>query len=414
MRSLLIYLFLITSISTCSQGKLKLFIDCKNAAVCDFNYIRQQIPVADFVRDRLQSDVHILITRQSAGNGGDLYSMILIAQKPMQENNDTLQFITEANATPDDVRQKIVKAISSSIVPYLLRSGQMDMVNISFENTTDSFAAVTDKWNYWNFRIGGNAYFSGDNNYRQRSFSANAYAGRITDASKTEFFLYKSSERNRYTIMDSNEFYYLSTVNDYMEFEQSYVKTISPKWSWAIQGEFRKSTYNNIRNESAIAAGIEYNIFPYKASNTKFLAFRYMMEATQRNYIEETIYGKKKQTLFSNDLGLYASVTQPWGNISSSIEWYNYLHDLSKNNLSINANIQLQLFKGISFNFYVYGSIINDQLSVAKEGATQEEVLLRLRALSASYNYYTGIGINYRFGTSLNNYVNPRFTNGRN
>jgi hypothetical protein len=415
MKQILLFFSIFTCTAVQSQEKLKLFIDCQNAAFCDFNYIREQVPVVDFVRDRLESDVHVLITMQTAGNGGKRYTVLLLGQKQWAAYSDTLHYTSGATNTQDEVRQHLAKLVASGIVPYLLKKGNADLINVSFGTKDINPGSKTkDPWNYWNFRIGGNAYFSGDNNYRQKSISANAFAGRITDDSKIEFFVYKSTEKNRYTITDNNDQYYLSTLNDYMEFEQSYVKSMGPKWSWALQSEYRSSTYDNVKSQVSVAAGFEYNLFPYKASNTRFLTLRYMIGATGRSYFEETIYGRKKESLLSNDIGLYISFTKPWGNISSAITWYNYLHDFSKNNLSVNTNMQLQLFKGISLNFYVYGSIINDQLSVPKGAATQEEILLKLRALSTSYNYSTGIGINYRFGSKFNNYVNPRFTNGRN
>ena len=79
----------------------------------------------------------------------------------------------------------------------------------------------------------------------------------------------------------------------------------------------------------------------------------------------------------------------------------------------MNANVELQLFKGISINFYGNASLIKDQLHLSKQGATSQEILLKLKALSTSYNYYTGMGISYRFGSKFNNIVNPRFTNGK-
>ena len=54
---------------------------------------------------------------------------------------------------------------------------------------------------------------------------------------------------------------------------------------------------------------------------------------------------------------------------------------------------------------------MRDQLSLPKEEATEEEILLRLRALKTADNYFGNVGISYRFGSSLNNVVNPRFDN---
>jgi hypothetical protein len=54
-------------------------------------------------------------------------------------------------------------------------------------------------------------------------------------------------------------------------------------------------------------------------------------------------------------------------------------------------------------------AIIHDQLSLTKEGATAEEVLLRQQQIASQYNYSFKVGFSYTFGSIYNNVVNPRF-----
>jgi hypothetical protein len=51
-----------------------------------------------------------------------------------------------------------------------------------------------------------------------------------------------------------------------------------------------------------------------------------------------------------------------------------------------------------------------DLLSLAKGSLTREEVLLRQSQLATTYRAFLYAGINYTFGSVLNNVVNPRFT----
>ncbi len=334
--------------------KLKLYIDCSQSD-CDFDFIRTQIPVVHYVRDRKESDIHVLIIQQPAGNGGRKFNVLFLGQNQYAAKQDTLQFFTNANAAQDNIRQQLVKAIQAGIASYLAKTGQLDKINISFKLDTllqDQNKINTDKWNNWVFGIGGRGRFSGDKNYKEKNLSANISAARVTEKSKLQFHLYKKTSKNSYSITDSGEKIWLKTKNNYFEAEQEFVKSISSKWSWAIETAFRKSSYDNLKGAISTAAGIEYNIFPYTSSSTKFLTLRYMIEVTRRNYLEETIFDKMSETLFSNNLGAYIYFTQPWGSVSSSVTWYNYLHDFSKNNLSIDANVELQLIKGVSINFF--------------------------------------------------------------
>ena len=49
--------------------------------------------------------------------------------------------------------------------------------------------------------------------------------------------------------------------------------------------------------------------------------------------------------------------------------------------------------------------------ALPEAGATPDEILLRRRELATSYSYFTFINLQYRFGSTLNNTVNPRFPN---
>ncbi len=416
---MLLFIILLTQISATSRAqerhRLRIYLDCLNAD-CDFDYVRQQITLADFVNDRTESDVHILVSFQVAGNAGNKYFIRLIGQGEYNHLQDTLSFFQISNSSYNELRIQMVKFIKAGLIPYLMRSGQQfKSVNIEFLPSEDrsSDSGSRDKWNYWVFQIGGRASFSGDKNYKENSWGGRFTASRVTEKSKLQLEFFNSTSRNSYMIEEAAQKKFIHTTNDYIYSNAALIKSLSSRWSLSTEFGLRKSTYDNIAGKMIASAGLEYNIYPYKLSSNKFLVIRYLLMADNRRYIEETIFAKMKETLYANELGIYASFTQAWGSISSYVSWYNYLHDISKNNLSIHANVELQLFKGFSLSFYADASIIKDQLNLGKGGATSEEVLLRLKALSTNYNYYTGIGLTYRFGSSLNNFVNPRFTNGR-
>jgi hypothetical protein len=103
---------------------------------------------------------------------------------------------------------------------------------------------------------------------------------------------------------------------------------------------------------------------------------------------------------------------QKWGSINVSFGYSNYLHDWSKNNISLDGFIELRIAKGLTANFGGGASIIHDQLGLVKGGATTQEVLLRRKQLATQYQYFTMFGFTFTFGSIYNNVVNPRFGNG--
>ena len=55
--------------------RLRVFLDCTE---CYPDYLRSEITFVDYVRDRTEADVHLLITRSSTGGGGREYNVELI------------------------------------------------------------------------------------------------------------------------------------------------------------------------------------------------------------------------------------------------------------------------------------------------------------------------------------------------
>ena len=70
----------------------------------------------------------------------------------------------------------------------------------------------------------------------------------------------------------------------------------------------------------------------------------------------------------------------------------------------------VRLFKGLSVNLFGDYVVLHDQIYLAKGDLTPAEVLLRQSQLATSYNAFIFLGLNYTFGSVLNNIVNPRFS----
>jgi hypothetical protein len=100
---------------------------------------------------------------------------------------------------------------------------------------------------------------------------------------------------------------------------------------------------------------------------------------------------------------------QKWGNISSTLQGFHYFNDLQKNNLMLDTNVSVRIFRGLSFNMFGGISRVRDQISLPKGNASLEDVLLRRKELATGYSYYASIGLSYTFGSIYSNVVNPRF-----
>ena len=96
--------------------------------------------------------------------------------------------------------------------------------------------------------------------------------------------------------------------------------------------------------------------------------------------------------------------------MSASISYSNFLQNTKYFSLNTEVNVRVNIQGNISiFGFSSY-NIIRDQLNLRKGNVSSTDILTRQRQLATGYEFLTGFGISYRFGSKLNNFVNPRLT----
>jgi len=70
--------------------------------------------------------------------------------------------------------------------------------------------------------------------------------------------------------------------------------------------------------------------------------------------------------------------------------------------------MSIRIWKGLSWEFNVSYSLINDDINISKEELDPEDIILGLRQLSTSSSYDISTGISFTFGSMYNNVVNTR------
>jgi hypothetical protein len=397
--------------------KLKVFIDC-SSTWCDITFIRSEINLVDFLLDRLAADVHVLITSQETGSGGDKYQLIFFGQNYFSGMKDTLHFSTDPNATDFEERDLLTGYIKLGLSPYVARTSSASKVVINMKQTEGDKKNTTepvkkDPWNYWVFRIGTNGGLNADANYKDLRYSGNLSANRVTDDIKISFSANANKNKSSFEFDDGNGNVEKFTVNNHSSnFSHSLVKSINGHWSWGYETNYFQSTFSNYKRQFFVRTGIEYDIYPYKDVNNKLFTISYSIGVRNNRYYDSTIYDKLRETLFSHRVETNITFNQKWGSASAGISYQNYLNNWKYFNLGMNAFINVRITGGLSFNVGAFGGLTRDQIFLPKGGATEQEVLTRRRQLASGYNYYTSFGINYRFGSKLNNFVNPRFEGG--
>jgi hypothetical protein len=383
------------------QDAPKVFIDCDH---CDIDYIRNEIGFVNYVWDRREADVHLLVTTQRTGGGGREYTLAFIGQKDYQELQNTLKYFSDSTETDDETRKGLVQIIKLGLAPYVAQTPLCEILTVDMSQKSKP-TAVEDKWNFWVFSLGVHSWMNGESQRKSASISGNVSANRVTPESKLRLGLDLDYDKDSYEL--EGEMY--DSTSKRGDFDGLYVRSIDEHWSVGGWISVSSSTYNNINFSYTIHPAVEYNFFPYSESTRRQLRVLYKVGYNYFNYLEETIYEKMLERLWNESLSLNLEFNEPWGTAELGVEGSHYFHDFSKNRLSVNAELNIRILKGLTFDIDANYSITHDQLSLPKGEATLEEILLRRRELASEYDYFFRVGLSYSFGSIFSNVVNPRF-----
>jgi hypothetical protein len=274
------------------------------------------------------------------------------------------------------------------------------------KNKPRKSALQEDRWNRWVFNIGGNGSARGESNKKYLSFSTSLQANRITPESKFTFNTYYNDNRTQYIVNGEN--IRVQTV-DY-GLSSLYAKSFSEHWSTGGFYRAYHSIYRNIDLSQSVAPALEYSFFPVSQVTRRQFRSIYQIGFRSLRYIEPTIYDKTQENLPYHQLTGIFGVTQPWGTLNAHITASQYLHDLSKNRLSIDLSLSWRVIEGLSVQLNGQASLINNQISLARSTINPDQALLNGRQLPTTFNYYSSVGLNYTFGSINNSVVNPRFS----
>jgi hypothetical protein len=395
-----------TSEKVTRQEAINVFLDCY---YCDSDYIRRELPFVNYVRDRKEAQVHILVTRESTGSGGRKYIIDLIGQDDFEGIENEVIYISNPDETYDETRMGRTKMIAIGLMQFVANTPLAEKISISYDTNGDDAEPeeeiVEDKWKSWVFDIDMSLDYDQQETYINPETESDFRIEKVTPDWKIEFGLGNDYILRKYIYEDT--VYQSTRVRN--SFYHLLVHSLNDHWSAGGRVYLSTDTYQNRRFAWSFYPAIEYNVFPYYESSKKQFRFQYRIGYGYNFYREETIYNKMEEGLFGHQLSVAYEVRQPWGSINTSVQGFTYLPDFSKNNLQIRSYLYLRLFKGLSLSLSGRAEFIHDQLSLPKSDATAEEVLLRQRQLATQYSYNFKIGFNYTFGSIYNNVVNPRF-----
>ena len=393
-------------VETEMPARLAIFLDC---GFCDETFIRQEITYVDHVRDREVAGVHVLVTQEETGAGGQAQTFDLIGLGPFEGLDFSTVYTTNVDATEAEEREGFLRTLRAVLVPYLMRTAMGDRLRVDIAPAGDEASGQAqqqdDPWHQWTFEM----YWDGGADFesKQRSFDTRygVYIDRVTEDWKLQFRPFFNYNYDRFDRED--ETIESSARRD--GFTSYVVRSVSPHWSIGGFGDVFTSTFANVDRRYRLMPAVEWSLYPYREATRRQLTITYRVGASHITYREPTIYDEIEQLLPEHILNAGYEVIQPWGEIDMGINASQYLHDLSRYSVQFGGAVDVRIAQGLSIEIGGSLELIHNQLNLAKGDADLEEVLLRRRQLETNYQAGLSFGFRYRFGSIFNNVVNTRF-----
>ncbi len=390
------------------EGPLRVFLDCWR---CDMDHFRREVAFISYVRDRMDAQLHVLVTSQETGAGGSEYTFNFIGLREFLERDDTLYFASRPDDTDDETRDDLIRTFKLGLVPFIASTEIGRRLDVTYRGPRGEEAVlqVDDPWDLWVFNLRAGGELEGESSETSGSFDGSFSASRTTEELKMDFRASGDWSSRTIDFGEGEESTY--TSREY-ELEGLSVWSLSPHWSAGVSASASGSTRQN--QDLAMRGGpaVEYNYFPYAESTRRQITFLYKVELASFDYEEITLFEKTSETRPTHSLEIGAAFNQPWGELDVSLEGSNYLDDFEQHRLESFARFEIRLFRGLSLDIMGSAARVKDQIYEPLEDIPVEDILLRRRELGTDYEYSIEVGFNFTFGSVFNNVVNPRMSSG--
>jgi hypothetical protein len=403
-----------------ADRRIRVFLDCQRW-LCDFDYLREEVPYVDYVRNRQASDVQVLVTVERTGGGGGRFTLDFIGRNQFEGVENRVNFQTSATTTDAQRRESMTRHIQLGLAAFAARTGLADQLRVTYEGPgreeREETAPADDPWNLWVFRTSIGGSLSGEEARTSTSLRGGISANRTTRNWKWDFGLNGSYSESNFDIRVDDggdgdgepETRTITSIRRRFGFDALGVRSVGSHWGVGAQFSADHSTFSNY--DLALRAGpaLEYNIFPYEESTRRQLTFLYALTLNSLDYLEETIFFQTHEVRPRQSLTVSLDLQEPWGEAGMSVEAGHFFHDLEKNRLTVDGDLEVELWGGFSVNLRGEWSRVRDQLNLPAGGASEEEVLLRQRELATDFEYDVSVGHSYTFGSIFSSVVDTRF-----
>ena len=389
------------------------FLDCQGGPNCNEAQFRTEIEFVNWVRDRVDSDVHVIFTTQGMSGGNRQYTLDFVGLGTFAGLNQQLTFQSSGQDVQAETMDGLARTLRLGLLPYALAAGLGPNLDVRFSGDPETIDTESeedlfyDPWNSWTFRVA----LSGDIDLRETRTSTRLNpqfsADRVTDEWKLNLDSRIDIRRQRRDLADGAVV--RDDRNDW-SLSALVVRSVGGHMGVGIDTDFRNSVQRNQSARIRISPAVEYNLYPYSEATRRQFIAHYSVGVEHSNYIEETIFQVTRETLPVHRVGVQYRAREQWGNAGVGVDTNQYLHDGgSFYSLGINGDLSYRILRGLELNLSGGATLNRDNIHTPAGDISDEDILLGRQSLPSGYKYQASLGLSYRWGSSFANVVNNRF-----
>jgi hypothetical protein len=402
-----------TASATNGAGPLRVFLDCKTR--CDRTFYRTEITFVNWVRDRFDAQVQVIITDQDTGGGGEEFIFQFLGLQDLAGQNEELRFVSNQTDTDDEVRNGQTRVLAIGLANYSAMIGRVEGIEVRAAEDFRSGAPVLqagiedDPWHLWVFNIRGNGSLAAEELEDTWAVNGSISANRTTETWKVRLASFGFYRQVRQELNDGSVF---KSVFRSWRVNGGVAYALADHWSLGATGRISSESRQNLKRGGLLGGGVEYSFFPYEEATRRQVLLVYRVGVVYNVYEEITIYDQTEETRPAHELTFSMDYEQPWGEAGFTVQGMQFLHDTKFYEVSAWGDLDFRIARGLSLNLRASGALIENQIFLPKGDLTDEEILTGQFERGTPWRYSLSVGFRYAFGSIYNNVVNNRFDRG--
>jgi hypothetical protein len=290
--------------TTLQSQAIRVFLDCQGRVRgCDRDFIVTDVNFVNWMRDRFDADVQILVSGLTNGGGGTENTITFIGRRKLRGDGryPGAQHAAERPGRPYPPRT--ARTFKLGLARYVARSPIATRVQMAYvapfgqQQQQASAANLKDKWNLWTYTSNFNAFIRAEDQQQSINGSLSLSANRATEKWKLNFSVSGNVNEQRFEIpaTATRERVHRDQRTAHVQRELADRALAVVALVGGAEGRRRLLRLPQSGPGAARAAGRGVQLFPWTEQTRRQLTFLYNVGPNYYDYQRTTVFDRERR-----------------------------------------------------------------------------------------------------------------------